>query len=171
MPKLKRRGSSGPRPKDKSQRNSNSMGNRIATSVPRDFDSDEESINDPSDYFPRGRSENVPLPSITSQSLAPASIPAVIKSVPNRQQRHTNRRRVISNQEIRERLKSTGLCTQLTDSQLSTILVPEEGHEDDIEIGDQEPMPQAVPGHLNPVPLSHGCQRKPISEHHRLEIV
>jgi len=63
------------------------MPNRITTPVPTDFNSDEESINALSDYFPRGSSENVPLPSITSQS-SPTLIPAVIDYVPNRQQKN-----------------------------------------------------------------------------------
>jgi hypothetical protein len=62
---------------------------------------------------------------------------------------------VISNQEIRDRLKTTGLCSKLTDLQLETILALEEGHEDDRQIGGgQEPLQtEPVPGYLNAVPI------------------
>ena len=143
----------GRRPRNKNQKNSNSISNRRSTLLPINCDSNDESINVPSDYSSsRGSSEYFQIPAITMQS--PASTPTVIDYVPNHQQRKINRRRVISNQEIRESLKPKGLCTQLTDFQPSTILVPEEGHEDDIEIGEQQPMPPAVPGHLNPVLLT-----------------
>ena len=63
MPKLKR-GSSGPRPKDKVQRNSNSIKNRIATSVPRDFNSDE--FDATSSAQTRSNSESISQPMISS---------------------------------------------------------------------------------------------------------
>jgi hypothetical protein len=102
------------------------MPNRITTPVPTDFNSDEESINAPSDYFPRGSSENVPLSLITSNPHLHQAISAVIDYVPNRQQRKLNRRRVMSNQDTRNKLQTMGLRSELTELQLSTILVPEE---------------------------------------------